>query len=104
MTGSQSPLDPAAGARRLVRQSDLARELGVTDKRVATWRSRSDVNGFPDPIACHFGPTTRGGKRRHMLWDLGECEAWFRGYNVRAQRQRSGLKRRGVPQPKRSTK
>lgn len=74
----------------LVRQHDLAHELGVTDKRIATWRARSARNGFPDPVACHFGPTTRGGKRRHMLWDLNEVRAWFEGYDEAAQRSRRG--------------
>ena len=80
---------------RLVRQSTLARNLGVTDKRIATWRTRSDVNGFPDPIACHFGPTTKGGKRRHYLWDLDEVKRWFANYDERAQRARGGYRQKG---------
>lgn len=80
----------AAGARRLVRQHDLAQDLGVSDKRVATWRTRSAVNGFPEPVACNVGPVAHGGKRRHMLWDLGEVREWFSRYDERAQRGRRG--------------
>jgi len=82
--------DPAGAARRLGRQHDVARALGVSDKRVATWRTRRAVNGFPEPVACNIGPTRAGGKRRHLLWDIGECEAWFERYSERDQRARRG--------------
>lgn len=78
----------------LLRQHDLAMALGVTDKRIATWRSRSRVNGFPAPIAMSFGPHARGGKRRHYLWDFEEVSEWFQRYDEKAQRARGGWRQR----------
>lgn len=69
--------DPLTRPTSLVRQHDIARDLGVSDNRVQTWRARGQ---FPDPCACHIGPTTRGGKQRHLLWNLGECRAWYERY------------------------
>jgi hypothetical protein len=73
-----------------VRQSVLARELGVSSGQIDTWRNRARANGFPDPVACNIGPVHGGGKRRHMLWDLAEVRAWFSTYNPTDQRARRG--------------
>jgi hypothetical protein len=86
---TSAPSGPGSAAN-LVRQHDLAMALGVSDKRVATWRTRSAVNGFPAPVACNIGPVKGGGKRRHLLWDLGEVQDWFSRYDERAQRARGG--------------
>lgn len=86
-TGQRQPTPP----RRLVRQADLARDLGVTSQRIDTWRTRSRTNGFPDPVLCNIGPAKVGGKRHHLLWDLGECRAWYERYisaSPRARRSR----------------
>ena len=91
----QAAVIRAGAARRLGRQHDVARALNVTDKRVATWRTRRAVNGFPEPVACNIGPHTHGGKRHHLLWDIGECEAWFRRYSERDQRARRGPYQQG---------
>lgn len=84
LAGLQRAQHPAGPLRRLVRQADLARDLAVTSQQIDTWRNRSRTNGFPDPVACNIGPVSRGGKRRHLLWDLGECRAWHRRYINRA--------------------
>lgn len=78
--------DQAGPLRRLVRQADLARDLGVSSQQIDTWRNRSRTSGFPDPVACNIGPVHRGGKRHHLLWDLGECRGWFERYTYRARK------------------
>lgn len=86
----RSVLVVSAASDGLVRQRDLARSLGVSDQRIATWRSRSAKNGFPEPVACQIGPHKGGGRRRAYLWRLEDVQAWFRDYDEAAQRSRRG--------------
>lgn len=82
-------------ARRLARQSDLARELATTSRQVWAWNSRSNVNGFPAPVASNIGPVRAGGRRHHLLWDLDEVLAWFSTYDESKQRARGGSTQKG---------
>src|SRR4051812_26075356 len=93
--------EPGGGARKLVRQHDLASALGVSDKRVATWRTRQDVNGFPNAAACWIGPSPGGRPGARLLWDLDEVLEWFSTYDERKQRARGAISQRGRTRPKR---
>lgn len=87
---ARSEMVVLAASDGLARQSDLARALGVTSGQIDTWRSRSAKNGFPEPVACSFGPHARGGRRGHYLWRLEDVQAWVADYDVSRQRRRQG--------------
>lgn len=52
--------------------TDLADELGVTNKQVYMWYQRRARNGFPDPV-CHQHADNG---RMSPHWDIDEVLAW----------------------------
>lgn len=65
---------------RIGAYTDLARELGVTNKQIYTWYQRRSRNGFPEPI-CYRKADTNG---RHDTphFDIDAIRVWLIFYSA----------------------